>query len=818
MTEPRGLTALFAVVLCLAALPGLAAQSHSMASTADIAPDAAHGQVTIYRDAMGVPHIVGATSAAVMYGLGYATAQDRLVQLELARRGAQGRRAEVLGASALPSDITGRDRALPSRELMRMYAAIPKEFKVMMQSFVDGINRQITEIAKDPLHKTPYEFTRWGIEPRPWTLLDYLGYVASVPNGRDSYELQNLDFLKAMIARYGEKTGRLIFEDVVPISDPDSPTTIPPGEDLAPAQPMPQPGPYPVKPLSLTGAPTTLAVPPAHLPAAASRCLVIGPQRSASGHVLMMEATADGPESHLYGGGFDTAGFSTPGWGPPVMGRSLAHGWLMTSGQADTTTTYAERLDPANKYRYWFKGAWRTMQHRFETIEVKGAAPVVHEVAITVHGPVIKWDVANGIAYTQRYAERGRELDNWVGIVELARARTLKEFEEQGIARLAWNLGVCYGDTSGQIAFWEAGLMPKRPAEIDSRLPTPGTGEYEWTGFLSLDERPHMLNPKQGYIHTWNSKATTWSREGDDARIGKTFRTWLGNELAAANDSMTLLDMREINRKIFNGLGAQDRTNTAPAFFAPYIRAAVAHTDDAEVKRAAELMLSFNGLYEDLDRDGFYDNPGLTIFRTWLQVAPQGIFGPDIGDWWKKIDADRYLKYQTSLLLRALQGNAAGLPLKFDYFNGRNHDEVIVQTIRETIDKLRPEFPGKDMADWRLPVFWKYFDPARKTPDRPALPGTESARTAALLGLGPYAVKHNGGEEWVGLMELTPGHPVLYSVVEAGGQDLFIDPSGKGNPHLTDQTMMHADNEFKRVDMSIDDVKRTAASVTALEF
>ena len=68
--------------------------------------------------------------------------------------------------------------------------------------------------------------------------------------------------------------------------------------------------------------------------------------------------------------------------------------------------------------------------------------------------------------------------------------------------------------------------------------------------------------------------------------------------------------MREINRKIFNGLGAQDRTNTSPSFFAPYIREALERTDDARVKRAGNLLLSFNGLYEDLDRDGHYDNPG----------------------------------------------------------------------------------------------------------------------------------------------------------------------------------------------------------------
>src|SRR6202041_1516918 len=57
-------------------------------SSVALAQSTSHGEVTIYRDAMGVPHIVGATSAAVMYGLGYALAEDRLVQLELARRGA----------------------------------------------------------------------------------------------------------------------------------------------------------------------------------------------------------------------------------------------------------------------------------------------------------------------------------------------------------------------------------------------------------------------------------------------------------------------------------------------------------------------------------------------------------------------------------------------------------------------------------------------------------------------------------------------------------------------------------------------------------
>ena len=196
-------------------------------------------KVTIHRDAMGVPHVFADTSAAVMFGAGYALAQDRLAAMELQRRGAAGRRAEILGTSAIAGDKTARDRRLPDAELLRMYQAIPAEHQAMMQAYIDGINRAVAEVLADPERKTPLEFIRWGIRPTPWTLLEYLHYVASVPGGRYTHEIANLAFLNAMIKRHGEAEGRRIFNDVVPVSDPDSPTVIAPGEDRAPARPVP---------------------------------------------------------------------------------------------------------------------------------------------------------------------------------------------------------------------------------------------------------------------------------------------------------------------------------------------------------------------------------------------------------------------------------------------------------------------------------------------------------------------------------------------------------------------------------------------------
>ncbi len=106
----------------------------------------------------------------------------------------------------------------------------------MIQAMVDGINKRIDEVNADPDSQTPLEFIRWGIRPTRWSLAEYLALISAAPLGRDTYEIRNLEFLKAMTARYGQEKAWQIFNDVVPISDPDSPTTIPAGDDLAPAR------------------------------------------------------------------------------------------------------------------------------------------------------------------------------------------------------------------------------------------------------------------------------------------------------------------------------------------------------------------------------------------------------------------------------------------------------------------------------------------------------------------------------------------------------------------------------------------------------
>src|SRR3546814_20600119 len=95
-----------------------------------------------------------------MFGAGYAIAADRLAAMELARHNTQGRRAELLGASALEGDKMMRGRKLSDATLMQRYTALAPEHRKMIRAMVDGINKRIDEVHADPARLAPLDFIR----------------------------------------------------------------------------------------------------------------------------------------------------------------------------------------------------------------------------------------------------------------------------------------------------------------------------------------------------------------------------------------------------------------------------------------------------------------------------------------------------------------------------------------------------------------------------------------------------------------------------------------------------------------------------------
>ncbi len=189
----------------------------------------------------------------------------------------------------------------------------------------------------------------------------------------------------------------------------------------------------------------------------------------------MLEATADGPEIHLKGGGFDNTGFGSTGWGVPTMGARRAARLAARIGQQRSRHHLRRKAQPEEPVcNIGTRARGREMEHRDRGLHGQGRqAPSRTRVAWTIHGPVIAWDIENGTAYSQQMGVHGRELDTWVAFAEMGRAKSLAEFKAKGVDRLGWNLGACYGGEDGTIAYFEAGALPKKAAERRSAAAHP---------------------------------------------------------------------------------------------------------------------------------------------------------------------------------------------------------------------------------------------------------------------------------------------------------------------------------------------------------
>ena len=116
--------------------------------------------VEVRRDRWGVPHIYARTQHDVFFAQGFVAAQDRLWQMEMWRRQAEGRLAEVLGPRAADRDRMARlFRYRGPRDAE--WAAYGPNAREIVGAFVAGVNAYIAQTKDRP----PIEFTMMGFAP-----------------------------------------------------------------------------------------------------------------------------------------------------------------------------------------------------------------------------------------------------------------------------------------------------------------------------------------------------------------------------------------------------------------------------------------------------------------------------------------------------------------------------------------------------------------------------------------------------------------------------------------------------------------------------
>ncbi len=758
------------------------------------------GRATIIRDDYGVPHIYARDARSLFYAMGYVAADDRLWQAEILRRSATGTLAELLGPGAVPGDIQARLMFGPPERRAAAFASASPELQTIIGAYVDGINARIAdETAEGTL---PVEFGAFGVAPRPWTVDDVIAefmLLGSRFGWFGSDELTNLETWLALQDRFASDAAT-VFGDLFWLDDPDAPTTVPAGPAGRQARRAPSPhAAYPVGAMDAARdalsrrAAAERAWRDAGVPdkSPASNAFVISPRLSRDRRALLLGGPQMGyttpqinHEVGLHGAGFDVTGMSIAGFPLIPIGVGDGYAWTLTSGGSDNSDIFAETLDPADPTRYWYRGAWRPLECRVETIGVAGSPPVDQTLCASVHGPIVGADGSTALAFANSTV--GHELDSLEAWIGLGTARNIDEFASH-LPDVAYNFNVLYADRAGNIAYWHIGRIPIRADGVNPFFPASGAGDQDWQGVIPFDQMPHAVNPRQGWMASWNNKpAPGWRNSSADFWMwGPAHRVnTLRKELAKLRPhSADVSVVERINR--IGGWTTDTPTGSANSVFVStdfeLMLKAVDTSADPRLRPIVRQMARWNGMQVDADGDGFYDDPYGTIFNAWWFALAGGVFD-EVAD-----VSNRFIL--GNLVDRMLRGDDAALPLAYDYLEGATVEEAVTQALIAALDELTATYGSPDPADWRQPVSTISWTPI----------GAAGVPDTIWMNRGTYnQIVHLGPKVWA-------------ENVVAPGQS--GEPT---SPHFADQLELYATWTYKPMRLTRSDLRGHVESMMVL--
>jgi penicillin amidase len=450
-----------------------------------------------------VPHIYAGSDEDLFLAQGFVAAQDRLWQMEIWRRTAEGRLAEIYGESAVGRDRTARLLKYRGPFDDKEFTAYHPQARRLMGAFVKGVNAYIAASASRP----PVEFALTGIKAEPWTVETLL--LRQVTFGDAGAELQ----LARSVATLGVEAANKRRNP-----DPWDDLTVPDGFDpsivddavLASTRAGGGRGGRSVPDIlpeyrSLVGA---RGSPDAPVREPGSNNWVVSGRRSATGKPVVAndphrEVTLPSLRYifHLNAPGWNVIGASEP----PFIGVAIGHneriGWGLTIVGTDQHDVYVEEMNPANPNEVKFGDRWEPLRVVREEIRVKDAAPQTVELKFSRHGPIFHEDRARHRAYALRSALLEPGAAPYLAGLRLGQARDCREFLDAANYWYSPSENLICGDVDGNISWQASALTPARKGWA-GRLPVPGTGKYEWQGFRR--DLPREFNPERGFIATAN--------------------------------------------------------------------------------------------------------------------------------------------------------------------------------------------------------------------------------------------------------------------------------------------------------------------------
>jgi penicillin amidase len=458
------------------------------------------GRVEVLRDARGVPHLRAHSFDDLLFAQGYVTAQDRLWQMDLSRRVAEGELAEIFGERALQLDIENRTLGLP-QVCERAVSELDPDSQRMFAAYARGVNAFIFT-HQDRL---PIEFVILRYRPRPWREVDSFTVAANMAKMLNTSWREDL-----MRERIRGKVSPDLYADLFPDHSPlDRPVAElplgPGGRPGAPGSPSPRADLNPV-----LGAWLAVTFPETPRSGLGSNDWVVSGSHTASGKPLLANDPhlGHGVPSiwymiHLKAPGVDVSGVSLPGLPAVILGHNARIAWGVTNTGPDVQDLYIETFNPRAPTQYLHNGQWIDAQVREEVIKLRSHEDYHLKVRVTRHGPVVSQEGDRHLALKWTALEpHAMRFPFW----KIDRAQNWQEF----LAALRDFVGpmqnFVYTDVAGNIGYYAAAWVPIR-RQGDGTVPVDGSiDDYDWTGYIPFEDLPHAFNPTGGMIATANGR------------------------------------------------------------------------------------------------------------------------------------------------------------------------------------------------------------------------------------------------------------------------------------------------------------------------
>ncbi|WP_162180448.1 penicillin acylase family protein [Methylocapsa aurea] len=518
-------------------------------------------------DSLGTPRINAGSRADAFHALGFATAGDRLFQMDLLRRGTAGRLAEIFGGPLLEEDRW--NRVMGFGELAGVILAwLPAAQRELLDAYAAGVNQAMA--AADMF---PVEFTALGYRPEPWRPEDSILVMLA---------------MHAMLSWSGdqERTASVMRRSLPPSAvaflTPESDCY---NELLAPRDPARcAPDAIPVADLATVlregaqkegdrgGGANPGIVSSAGSPRG-SNAWVVGPTKTRDGRAILandMHLQLAAPDiwyrAELRYPGANLSGLTLPGVPLLITGSNGAVAWGLTSVEGDFADLVVIEEDPENRDRYKSPKGPLSFETRLETIRVRGGADEALRVRTTIWGPVLQEPLLGRAAAARWTALDPAATD--LALADMDGAATVNDAMALLHGAGGPPLNVLLADRSGNIAWTYMGRFPRRAGMDGMFAESWADGSKGWDGYIPADELPALVNPPSGFLVNANQRM-----------LGAGYANVIGHDFSSGYRAWRIAE----RLSALQGIGEPDmlalQLDTATEFYRYYQQAALRALD-----------------------------------------------------------------------------------------------------------------------------------------------------------------------------------------------------------------------------------------------